>query len=78
MASRLTPNLEDQGIAVSGPSCLTCPAWEETLSVVTLPPAWPSGSFDHISHTTASKYGYQQGHVKVDGLNADELHVELT
>lgn len=78
LASRPTPNLEDQGIPVFGPSSLTCPAWEETLSIVMLPPALPSGYFDHISHTTASEQGYHQGHIKSDGLGADELLVELT
>ena len=36
---------------------LTCLSWE-ALPVAMLLPAWLSGSFDHASCTTTSKYGY--------------------
>jgi hypothetical protein len=45
---------------LSGSSPLTCPAWE-TLPAATLPPAKPSGSYDHARPAITSKYGYLWG-----------------
>jgi hypothetical protein len=67
------PNPQPEGpgcLSLSGSSPLTFPAWE-AVPVATLPPAEISGSFDHSSPPTTSKWRHLQKGVVI-------LHIKYT